>query len=143
MVHKSFLKVKEGHFVAVKRISGAGLELCVVELKNQASSVKIWRREKETKNQIAFSFLRDGDDYSPKVKEKELQLERIADVSGHEPYWFEKVDLKINEHYGLRSVVNGHYLSQLEDGTKETTVFCLSEDSQACAELTDELTEEA
>ncbi|KAI4820448.1 hypothetical protein KUCAC02_028425 [Chaenocephalus aceratus] len=110
MVRKSFLKVKEGHFVAVKRISGAGLELCVVELKNQASSVKIWTREKETKYQIAFSFLRDGDDYSPKVKEEKLQLEKIADVSDHEPYWFEKVDLQINEHYGLRSVVNGHYL---------------------------------
>lgn len=143
MVHKSFLKVKEGHFVAVKRISGAGLELCVVELKNQASSVKIWTREKETKYQIAFSFLRDGNDYSPKVKEEKLQLEKIADVSDHEHYWFEKVDLQINEHYGLRSVVNGHYLSQLEDNNKETTVFCLSEDSQACAELTDELTDEA
>ncbi|KAI4820450.1 hypothetical protein KUCAC02_028427 [Chaenocephalus aceratus] len=111
-----------------RRISGAGLELCVVELKNQASSVKIWTREKETKYQIAFSFLRDGDDYSPKVKEEKLQLEKIADVSDHEPYWFEKVDLQINEHYGLRSVVNGHYLSQLEDNNKETTVFCLSED---------------
>lgn len=143
MDHTAFLKVKEGHFVVVKRVSGAGLVLCVVELKQQAHLVKIWKRKKGTKYQIAFSFLRNGDYYSPKVEEKKLQLEKIADVSDHESYWFEKVDLQINEHYGLRSVVNDHYLSKLEDEKKETTVFCLSEDSQACAELTDELTDEA
>ncbi|KAI9545895.1 hypothetical protein NQZ68_032608 [Dissostichus eleginoides] len=136
---KAFLKVKEGHFVTVKRISRSGLVLCVVELKEEAPSVKIWTRVRGMKNQIAFSFPSTDGNYSPKVKEKQLQLEKIADVSDHEPYWFEKVDLHINEHYGLRSVVNpGHYLSKLEDDTKETTVFCLSEDSQACAELTDE-----
>lgn len=41
-----------------------------------ASSVKIWTREKETKYQIAFSFLRDGDDYSPKVKGEKLQVNK-------------------------------------------------------------------
>ncbi|KAL3062469.1 hypothetical protein OYC64_002304 [Pagothenia borchgrevinki] len=136
-IHEAFLKVKEGHFVTVKRNSIAGLVLCVVELKEEAPSVKIWTRVSGTKNLIAFSFPSTDGNYSPKVKEKTLQLEKIADVSEiDEPYWFEKVDLHANEHYGLRSVVNDHYLSK--DDTKETSVFCLSEDSQACAELTDE-----
>ncbi|KAF3851416.1 hypothetical protein F7725_013188 [Dissostichus mawsoni] len=78
---------------------------------SDAPSVKIWKRVRGMKNQIAFSFPSTDGNYSLKVKEKTLQLEKIADVSDHEPYWFEKVDLHINEHYGLRSVVNpGHYL---------------------------------
>ncbi|KAJ4933312.1 hypothetical protein JOQ06_030144 [Pogonophryne albipinna] len=108
MVSEAFLKVKEGHFVTVKRNSRAGLELCVVELKEEATSVKILERERGGKRQIAFSFPSTDGHYSPKVNKKKLQLEKIADVSEiHEPYhWFEKVDLHINEHYGLRSVGN-------------------------------------
>lgn len=133
----AFLKVKEGHYVTVKRNSIAGLVLCVVELKEEATFlVKVWTRNGTT-NQIAFSFKKNEVNYSLKVEEKKLQLADVSEI--HEPYWFEKVNLNANEYYGLQSVVNpGHPLYISIDDSKETSVFCLSEDSQACAELTDE-----
>lgn len=138
----SFLKIKEGKFVTVRRFHD-GLKLCAVDYQNdnKAPSVHIFRRERDQKNQMALYFQHDNDYYLPRVDGNSLTLEKAAgenipdNIS--DSHWFEKENLGCGEHYGLRSVVEPtQYLSTRFQ--RMQCIFFLSETPHDCVQVTDE-----
>lgn len=143
MVHDtepSVLKIKGGKYVTVQKFKD-GLKLCAVDRQN-APVVYIWTRVKNEKKQMAFSFQRTDGCYLLNVVGINLKLEMTA--SGNTPawsnltesHWFERIDLKAGEHYGLQSV--GQPDQYLSIDTFTESIVCLSAAPEKCVHVTDE-----
>lgn len=126
MAKGSVLKVKVGKYVTVRQFKD-GVKLCAWDSQTELL-VDIYTRQIDNKNQMAFCFHHKSGCYLLKVGKTGMNLEQITpSVSpSRDEHWFERIQQKVGDKFGLRSVGDSSkYLSL--DANDKTLIVCHSE----------------